>query len=214
MNIDKIEEFLDEYKHLDIRERIKIYNQISVKLYDFIQLNHPVLGVQLVHTSTVESNDYNPNTVNNPEMKLLQFSIEKDGMTLPVVVSDNEDGSHTIVDGFHRTSLIKGIPAINDSLHSYVPCVKLNKSIDDRITSTVRHNIARGTHQVELSANLITLLHKHNWTDEKIGREIGMDPDEVLRLKQITGIAELFKDQDFSASWNPEDIPEEEYDAS
>lgn len=201
-----IKDILDQYSHLGIDDRVKIYNEISKELFEFINLDHPVLGVQLIKSDDVQSNDYNPNVVANPEMKLLQISIEKDGLTLPIVVSDNDDGTHTIVDGFHRTSLIKNNNRIKESLCGYVPSVKLNKSIDDRITSTVRHNMARGTHQVNLSANLITLLHKHSWSDEKIGIEIGMDPDEVLRLKQITGIAELFKDKSFSSSWVPTDM--------
>lgn len=104
-------------------------------------------------------------------------------------------------DGFHRTTVIQTDRSINESLHGYVPVSRLNKSIEDRITATVRHNMARGTHQVELSAKLVVMLKKHNWTNARIGMELGMDADEVLRLKQITGLAEAFKDQEFSKSW-------------
>ena len=116
-----------------------------------------------------------------------------------------EDKKHpyTVVDGFHRTTVIQTDKAVNASLHGYVPVSRLNKSIEDRITATVRHNMARGTHQVELSAKLIVLLKKHNWTNARIGMELGMDADEVLRLKQITGIAEAFKNEEFSKSWEP-----------
>ena len=92
---------------------------------------------------------------------------------------------------------------MNQSLHGYVPVSRLNKSIEDRITATVRHNMARGTHQVELSAKLIVLLKNHNWTNARFGMELGMDADEVLRLKQITGLAEAFKNEEFSKSWEP-----------
>lgn len=108
---------------------------------------------------------------------------------------------YTVVDGFHRTTVIQHDKDIRESLHGYVPVSRLNKSLEDRITSTVRHNMARGTHQVELSAKLVVLLKKHNWTNARIGLELGMDADEVLRLKQITGIAEAFKDEEFSKSW-------------
>lgn len=126
---------------------------------------------------------------------------------MPVVVCDTpEDKKHpyTVVDGFHRTTVIQTDKVVRDSLHGYVPVSRLNKSIEDRITATVRHNMARGTHQVELSAKLIVLLKKHNWTNARIGMELGMEADEVLRLKQITGLAEAFKDQEFSKSWVPD----------
>ena len=106
-----------------------------------------------------------------------------------------------VVDGFHRTTVIQQDKQVNESLHGYVPVSRLNKSLEDRITATVRHNMARGTHQVELSAKLVTMLKKHNWTNARIGMELGMDADEVLRLKQITGLAEAFKDEEFSRSW-------------
>ncbi len=112
---------------------------------------------------------------------------------MPVVASKNDkEDKYTVVDGFHRTTVIKNSPDIHESLEVYVPLVEVNKSVEDRITSTVRHNMARGTHQVELSAKLVAALKKHNWTNQRIGTELGMDPDEVLRLKQITGLAEAF----------------------
>ena len=171
-------------------------------------MKHPSLNVQLVPADEVAGNDYNPNKVAPPEMKLLKLSIKKDGVTMPVVVCDTPtDKKHpyTVVDGFHRTTVIKTDKAVRESLHGYVPVSRLNKSLEDRITATVRHNMARGTHQVELSAKLIVLLKKHNWTNARIGMELGMDADEVLRLKQITGLAEAFKDEEFSKSWIAEE---------
>jgi ParB-like chromosome segregation protein Spo0J len=184
-----IEHILEPLKQLDVHERVKIYNQISQELYDFMGMNHPVLNVQLVPIDNVEANDYNPNRVAPPEMKLLKLSIKKDGLTMPVVAA-NKNGSdkHIVVDGFHRRTHAAEDKDIRSSLHGYLPISRLNKSIEDRITSTVRHNMARGTHQVELSANLIVMLRKHNWTNARIGLELGMDADEVLRLKQITGL--------------------------
>lgn len=185
-----------------VAERVKRYNAMVSMAAAHAALPHPVLGVQLVPIDSVHGNDYNPNKVAPPEMRLLQLSIAKDGITMPVVVADDsETHGHVVVDGFHRTTVVKSVKTVRDSLAGFMPVVKLNKSVEDRITSTVRHNIARGTHQVELSAKLVTALKKHNWTNERIGRELGMDPDEVLRLKQITGLAEAFADKEFSRAW-------------
>lgn len=185
-------------------EKVKVFNEITQELYEWLGVKHPALNVQLVPADKVVGNDYNPNHVAPPEMKLLKLSIRKDGVTMPVVVCDtpeNKKYPYTVVDGFHRTTVIQHDKEINESLHGYVPVSRLNKSLEDRITSTVRHNMARGTHQVELSAKLVTMLKKHNWTNVRIGIELGMDADEVLRLKQITGLAEAFKDEEFSKSW-------------
>lgn len=192
-------------KDMPFDEKVRVFNTITQELYDWLGVDHPTLNVQLVPADMVQGNDYNPNKVAPPEMKLLKLSIKKDGLTMPVVVCDTPDSSHpyTVVDGFHRTSVVQNDKAVSQSLHGYVPVSRLNKSIEDRITSTVRHNMARGTHQVELSAKLIVLLRKHNWTNARIGMELGMDADEVLRLKQITGLAEAFKDEEFSKSWEP-----------
>lgn len=197
-----IEDILKE--GLSVDEKVQVFNQITQELYDWLGFNHPTLNVQLVPSDKVIGNDYNPNKVAPPEMKLLKLSIRKDGLTMPVVVCDSpSDKKHpyVVVDGFHRTSVVQHEKDVNDSLCGYVPVSRLNKSIEDRITATVRHNMARGTHQVELSAKLVTMLNKHNWTNARIGMELGMDADEVLRLKQITGLAEAFKDEEFSKSW-------------
>jgi len=187
---------------LPFDEKVKMFNEITQQLYDWIGLNHPALNVQLVPVDMVKGNDYNPNKVAPPEMELLKLSIRRDGMTMPVVVSSEvENGSWIVVDGFHRTTVAAYSKDVRASLKGYLPVSKLDKNLEERVTSTVRHNLARGTHQVELSSKLVVFLKKHNWTDARIGKEIGMDPDEVLRLKQITGLAEAFKDKEFSKSW-------------
>lgn len=199
---------------LPFEAKVEIFNRLTQELYDWLGVDHPALNVQLVPADKVAGNDYNPNKVAPPEMKLLKLSIRKDGVTMPVVVCDTPTDSehpYTVVDGFHRTTVIKTDKGIRDSLHGYVPVSRLNKSLEDRITATVRHNMARGTHQVELSAKLIVLLKKHNWTNARIGMELGMDADEVLRLKQITGLAEAFKDEEFSKSWIAENEPVQSY---
>jgi Predicted transcriptional regulators len=144
-----------------VEDRVARYNALVSMAAEHANLPHPALGIQLVPVETVQGNDYNPNKVAPPEMRLLQLSIAKDGITMPVVVSDDsQSGNYTVVDGFHRTTVVKTVKTVRDSLAGYMPVVKLNKSIQDRITSTVRHNMARGTHQVELSAKLVTALKK------------------------------------------------------
>ena len=200
-----IEHILNEYNESTFDEKVQVYNRILAEAYEFIGVEHPVLKVQLVPVESVEGNDYNPNKVAPPEMELLKLSIRKDGLTMPVVVANKTEGDgYVVVDGFHRTTVCKNSGDVRESLNGYLPVTLLNKTIEDRVTATVRHNMARGTHQVELSAKLVTFLKKHNWTNARIGKELGMDPDEVLRLKQITGLAEAFADKDFSKSWEAE----------
>lgn len=188
----------------DTAARVARYNRLTALAAQHVDLPHPVLGVQLVPVESVEANDYNPNRVAPPEMRLLHLSIAKDGLTMPVVVAPASDGRQVVVDGFHRTTIVKTKADVHASTAGYLPVVKLDKSIEDRITATVRHNMARGSHQVKLTAKLVTALRKHNWTNARIGLELGMDPDEVLRLKQITGLAEAFANQEFSRAWEPE----------
>lgn len=185
----------------DLDRRVAVYNRIVALAAAYLDIPHPVACPQLVPVDDVRGNDYNPNKVAPPEMRLLKLSIRKDGFTMPVVVAQDGKG-YVVVDGFHRRQVAKMDAQIRKSLGGYLPVVRLDKSIEDRITSTVRHNMARGTHQVELTARLVTLLRKHSWTNEKIGKELGMDPDEVLRLKQMQGLAEAFADREFSQAWD------------
>lgn len=192
---------ISDLSSLPLEQRVAAYNEISQALKNMVGIDHPVVGVQLVPLEKVEANDYNPNRVAPPEMRLLEFSIRKDGLTMPVVVAKNGDDKYVIVDGFHRHRTVNENEDIRERSKGYLPASILNKNVEDRITSTVRHNMARGTHQVELSAKLVTALKRHHWTNERIGKELGMDPDEVLRLKQITGLAEAFADKEFSKAW-------------
>lgn len=197
-----ITQILEQNKDASLQERVEIYNRITAQLYDFLGLKHPVLNVQLVPIARVEGNEYNPNKVAPPEMKLLELSVKKDGLTMPVVVaSEKKNENWVIVDGFHRTAVCRDTQEIKDSLEGYLPVTILEKSLENRVAATVRHNIARGTHQVELSAKLVAFLKRNDWSNKRIGEELGMDPDEVLRLRQITGLAEAFQDQEFSKSW-------------
>lgn len=197
--LDKLEQALKTEKG-DLDRRVAIYNRIVALASAYLDMPHPATCPQLVPVDDVRGNDYNPNKVAPPEMQLLRLSLLKDGFTMPVVVAGDRKG-YVVVDGFHRRQLAKTDAQIRKSLGGYLPVVRLDKSIEDRITSTVRHNMARGSHQVELTARLVTLLRRHNWTNERIGKELGMDPDEVLRLKQMQGLAEVFADREFSRAW-------------
>jgi ParB-like chromosome segregation protein Spo0J len=198
-----IKQILKKYQAASFDEKVGVYNQITQELYDFLGLNHPTLNVQLIPLAQVEGNDYNPNKVPPPEMRLLKLSVRKDGLTMPVVVAaEKKKENWVIVDGFHRTAICRNTKDIRESLKGYLPVTRLNKTIENRVAATVRHNMARGTHQVELSARLVAFLKRHDWSNQRIGDELGMDADEVLRLRQITGLAEAFQNEDFSRSWD------------
>jgi ParB-like chromosome segregation protein Spo0J len=159
--------------------------------------NHPVSFVQWVPAEEVYANDYNPNKVAPPEMKLLKISIQEDGFTQPIVVWKTNEG-YEVVDGFHRHIVGKELGM------THLPVVIINENRTDkgdRIASTIRHNRARGKHQVQAMSDIVVELSRRNWSDKRIAKELGMDPDEVLRLKQITGLAELFSDEEFSEAW-------------
>ena len=164
---------------------------------------HPVTNVQWVPSSLIEANDYNPNAVAPPEMKLLEHSIKSDGFTQPIVTWLRDDGIHEVVDGFHRHKVGRDVLAL-----SHLPVVVINGDrIDrgDRIAATIRHNRARGKHAVTAMSDIVQELSRRNWSDKRIAKELGMEPDEVLRLKQITGLAELFEDEEFSEAWEVRD---------
>lgn len=163
--------------------------------------DHPVNNVRWVDAQLVKANDYNPNTVAPPEMKLLRLSIEADGITQPVVVYENQDGTFTVVDGFHRTSVIKNSRKIMDSTGGKIPIVVIDKPLTHRMASTVRHNRARGKHGVMPMSDIVLSLVEKGWDDGRIATELGMDADEVLRLKQVRGLKMLFKDKEFSEAW-------------
>jgi len=160
--------------------------------------NHPVSRVQWLPVEQLHANDYNPNAVAPPEMKLLRISIESDGYTQPIVAWIVDENEYEVVDGFHRYKV-----GVELGL-SHLPVVVINAARadrSDRIAATIRHNRARGKHQVGAMSDIVQELARRNWSDQKIARELGMEPDEVLRLKQITGLAELFADREFSEAW-------------
>ena len=159
---------------------------------------HPVIRIYWIPVGQVEANDYNPNVVAPPEMELLELSIREDGFTQPIVVWQREDGRFEVVDGFHRCKVGRKLGL------SHLPCVVLNRGEDDRnerMAATIRHNRARGKHQIMEMSKIILDLKRRNWNDAKIGRSLGMEPDEVLRLSQIGGLAEAFCEREFSEAW-------------
>lgn len=166
----------------------------------------PVYNVIKVALDKVEANTYNPNSVAPPEMALLYDSIKEDGYTMPVVCYyDEERDKYIIVDGFHRYRIMKENADIYERENGYLPVTVIDKPLDQRMASTIRHNRARGNHNVDLMSNIIRELHELGRSDEWISKHLGMDLDEILRLKQITGLASLFKNYPFGQSWVPID---------
>ena len=171
--------------------------------------SEPVDFVRWVRNDKVYANDYNPNSVAPPEMELLRLSIDADGYTQPIVSMADPDDSFEVIDGFHRHRVGKECMDIQSRVHGYLPLVQIRESQSDktdRMASTIRHNRARGKHRVEAMSDIVIELKKRNWSDEKIATNLGMEPDEVLRLCQISGLAELFADDDFSQSWDVDDF--------
>ena len=162
----------------------------------------PVYNVLRVPVEKVTANDYNPNSVAPPEMELLETSIWEDGYTQPVVtVYDEDKDQYVVIDGFHRYLTLKTSKRVYQREQGMLPIVVLNKTMDNRMASTIRHNRARGTHSIELMSTIVAELVEMGKGDRWICDHIGMSKDELLRLKQITGVAALFQNKDFSDSW-------------
>lgn len=196
-------------------DRIHILNEVRKLIHANSPFkDEPVDCIQWIPAEQVFANDYNPNTVAPPEMKLLEHSIIEDGYTQPIVAWS--DGSrYEVIDGFHRNRVGKESPTVQKRTHGYLPITIANANrLDkgDRIAATIRHNRARGKHRIDAMSDIVVELKRRNWSTERICRELGMEEDEVLRLCQITGLAELFSDQEFSKSWDVEgEIREEDF---
>jgi ParB-like chromosome segregation protein Spo0J len=189
---------------LDDGERIDVINEIRLALREHSPMRRePVDCVLWVEADAVRANDYNPNVVAPPEMRLLQLSIMQDGYTQPIVAWPAEDGFE-VVDGFHRNRVGREVGAVRKRVHGRLPVAVINAertAKEDRIAATIRHNRARGVHQVDAMSDIVLDLARRNRSDEWIAKELGMEPDEVLRLKQVTAMAELFADREFSEAW-------------
>jgi ParB-like chromosome segregation protein Spo0J len=163
----------------------------------------PVYNVKAVPLVKIRANTYNPNSVAPPEMALLELSIWEDGYTMPVVCYYLADEDvYEIVDGFHRYTTLKNSKRIFEREGGMLPVVVIEKDTSNRMASTIRHNRARGSHSIDLMSNIVAELVKSGMSDAWILKHVGMDKDELLRLKQITGLAELFKDRQFSEAWS------------
>lgn len=164
--------------------------------------NSPVYNVKRVPLDKVRANDYNPNKVAPPEMELLETSIWEDGYTQPIVtVYDAETDQYVVVDGFHRYRVGKESERVREREGGTLPIVVLDKHISDRMASTIRHNRARGSHNIELMSTIVSELVEMGKSDGWIRKHIGMSQDELLRMKQVTGLASLFENKDFSQAW-------------
>ena len=201
--VEQVKAALESLQSISLDERVETINAIRVLLHEASPFkDEPVDLVLWVKSDAVHANDYNPNSVAPTEMRLLEHSIISDGYTQPIVTWPNN--GHEVVDGFHRHRVGKECQDVTARIHGYLPVVTIKPSQNDRndrMAATIRHNRARGEHRVDSMAEIVIELKRRFWSDEKIGKELGMEPDEVLRLTQITGLAALFSSSEFSQAW-------------
>ena len=200
--IRQFKKILKEVQKLNLEKQITIMNEFKLMMHEIGPFKtEPVDCVLWVKNNSVSANDYNPNSVAPPEMELLRLSISNDGYTQPIVSMKTDNENREVIDGFHRNRVGKECKDIQSRVHGYLPVVTIRETQEnkgDRIASTIRHNRARGKHRIDAMSEIVLDLKKRNWSDKKISKQLGMDQDEVLRLKQLTGLAELFKNQNFS----------------
>lgn len=200
----ELKKIIKSLEKLTEEQKINKLNEIKLALHEISPFkNEPVDCIIWVKNEKVIANDYNPNSVAPPEMELLRVSIEADGYTQPIVTYP-EATNFTVIDGFHRNRVGRECETVSKRVKGYLPIVHIRTSQEDRgdrIASTIRHNRARGKHSIDGMSNIVLELKRRNWSDAKIAKNLGMDADEVLRLTQITGLNEMFKDKDFSLAW-------------
>lgn len=188
-------------------EQVAAINELKLFLHSLGPFhNEPIDCVLWVPAESVEANDYNPNAMGTAEKKLLLTSLQKDGYTQPVVVSNKSNG-YVVVDGYHRHLLGRTDRKLCQRLKGYLPVVRIRENQTDRVNrmaATIRHNRARGRHIVDGMSEIIRDLSRLGWDDEKIAAELGMEADEVLRLKQISGLSEVFSEKGYSEAWTVE----------
>lgn len=201
--VNKFIKGLDFISEFNFDDKVNAINKIKLKLHELSPFNNePVDFVRWKKIECIYANDYNPNAVAPPEMKLLERSIDADGYTQPIVTWENN--GYEVVDGFHRHRIGKESVVVNERINGYLPIVVIKDDRtgrSDRIASTIRHNRARGKHKIDSMSEIVVELKRRNWSPKKIGKELGMDQDEVLRLVQITGLSEMFADKSFSVAW-------------
>ncbi|MEA9395542.1 IbrB-like domain-containing protein [Lelliottia amnigena] len=200
--IHDVQNYLQSLSEDQRIEAINAFRQAIHELSPFRE--QPVDCVLWIKQDAITANDYNPNNVAPPEKRLLCKSLELDGFTQPIVVTENDPHHYEIVDGFHRHEIGTHRAALKRQLKGYLPVTCLRKERKDKIdrmAATIRHNRARGRHQINAMSEIVRELVLLGWDETKIGTELGMDSDEVLRLKQINGLLELFADRRFSEAW-------------
>lgn len=209
-----VAEIIARISAMELSDKVEAINLIRQEIFQVSPFNNePVDFVRWVKNNSVRANDYNPNSVAPPEMKLLELSIMSDGYTQPIVAWDNQ-GDIEVIDGFHRHRVGKESADVSSRVHGYLPVVVIKpdrEGRNDRIAATIRHNRARGKHKIDSMSEIVVELKKRNWSPGKIGKELGMDQDEVLRLTQISGLAEMFSDREFSEAWSAEILTEEDF---
>jgi ParB-like chromosome segregation protein Spo0J len=214
--LDQIKSVITELfkdKTLELKAKVYLINSLREQIHEYSPFkNEPVDFVKWVESENVVANDYNPNQVAPPEMELLEISIINDGYTQPIVAWP-KNGIIEVIDGFHRNRVGKESKLVKERIMGYLPVSIIRKERtdkNDRIASTIRHNRARGKHVISAMADIVIELKRRNWSDERVAKELGMDADEVLRLCQITGLAEAFENENFSEAWVSE-IFDEDY---
>ena len=215
--LEQLKTSIIEYLNgLNLDEKVNAINYLRSSIHEASPFkSEPVDCVLWVKNESVFANDYNTNSVAPPEMELLKLSIQADGYTQPIVsmIDENDNNKREVIDGFHRNRVGKECKEIQEKVHGYLPVVTIRSAQSDkadRMASTVRHNRARGKHSVTSMSDIVIELKRRNWTNEKIAKHLGMDSDEVLRLYQITSLSSIFENKEFSMSWEPELIDEQE----
>lgn len=194
----KTKELISLLDSLNFTDKVQTINSLRQMIHDRSPFKgEPVDCVLWIPSERVKSNDYNPNKVAKPEMELLKQSISEDGLTMPIV-SWPTSSQFEIVDGFHRSVVCETLGK------EYLPLSFIRKERNDRISATIRHNRARGKHEVSCMSDIVIELKRRGWSDAKIATNLGMDKDEILRLTQITGLTDMFSDSEFSEAWEHE----------
>ena len=205
--MEKIKKLIKkELENECLQNKVKFINELRYYIHLLSPFkNEPIDYVKWEISENVIANDYNPNKVAPPEMELLEVSILNDGYTQPIVTWNNYEKNKTeVIDGFHRNRVGKESKIVNERIKGYLPVVDIRKEQsgkNDRIASTIRHNRARGKHQVDAMSEIVIELKNRNWSNKRIAKQLGMDEEEVLRLCQISGLEHLFNDKDFSKAW-------------
>lgn len=210
-----VDSIVSKLSGMSLDDQVEWLNKVRKRLHEASPFkNEPIDYVTWVPSESVRSNEYNPNKVAPPEMELLEISITNDGYTQPIVTWPHDDYVE-VVDGFHRSRVGKESKVVSERVKGYLPTVAIRNEQagkSDRIASTIRHNRARGKHQIDAMSEIVVELKNRNWTNARVARELGMDEDEVLRLCQITGLGAMFSDADFSSSWEADDAIDSDYE--